>query len=60
MADKVIKIDPEFTGHGGTAGFFTWHRLEQILRAAGELRDGERIEGYRIEEAGVNFYVKKG
>lgn len=58
--EKIIKLDPNFTGHGGTAGFFTWHRLEEILRSAGELRGNESIEGYRVEDAGVNFFVKKG
>jgi len=58
MAEIIKKIDPDFTGHGGCAGFFTWERLEVILRKAGELREGETIEGYRAEQAGVNFYVK--
>ncbi len=59
MTDKIIKIDPDFNGRTGCSGFFTWQRLETILRKAGELRDGETIEGYRVEDAGVNFYVKK-
>jgi hypothetical protein len=58
MVDKVIKLDPNFKGGGGVTGFFTWNRLEHILRAAGELREGEHIEGYVLENAGVNFYVK--
>jgi hypothetical protein len=58
MVDKVIKLDPNFKDPGEVAGFFTWYRLEHILRAAGELREGEHIEGYVLENAGVNFYVK--
>lgn len=58
MKKELIKINPDFNG-GGTAGFFTWHRLEEILRAAGELRGNETIDGYRIEDAGVNFFIKK-
>lgn len=57
MANKIeVKITPNFTS-GGVSGSFTWVRLEKILRAAGELRDNEVINGYRVDGQGVNFYL---
>ncbi len=57
MAKKIeVKINPNFTC-GGVAGSFTWQRLEKILRKAGELHDNEVINGYNIDEQGVNFYI---
>jgi len=59
MADNFkVKINANFTSSVST-GSFTWHRLEKILRDAGELRDNEVINGYRIDKQGVNFYLDK-
>lgn len=59
MTDKTITLDPNFKGNAGCAGFVSQHRMEKVLRDAGQLREDEAIEGYRIEDAGLNFYVKK-
>jgi len=59
MTDKIIKIDPSFKGTAGTSGFVSWQRMETILRDAGQLRKGETVEGYCIEDAGVNFFIKR-
>ena len=57
MANKIeVKINPNFTS-GEVAGWFSWERLELILRNAGELRDNETINGYKADEQGVNFYI---
>lgn len=55
----TIAIKPGFTGRGGTVGFISWVRLVEILQQSGELRKGETIEGYRVEEAGINFFFDK-
>ncbi len=59
MTDKIISLAPGFNGRDGISGFFTWKRLEGILRDAGELRPGETIEGYRVNSAGVNFFINR-
>ncbi len=59
MSEFNIKIKSTFNGRGGTAGSFTWQRLEEILHSAKELRDDETIEGYSVSQDGVNFYIKK-
>lgn len=61
MSDKkVIPLaDPDFDGNSGVVSFISWHRLQDALRANGELREGERIAGYVIEDAGINFYIEK-
>ena len=48
-------IFPEVAG--GVVGFFSWRRLASILRDAGEIKRGERVLSYRIDEAGVHFRV---
>lgn len=60
MADKIIKVDPEFEGNSGLSGYVSWRRLEEILRAAGSLRKDETIKGYRVGDAGINFFIKMG
>jgi hypothetical protein len=42
----------------GNRGGFSWRRLEEILRAAGELRPHETVTRYRVNFDGVAFYVE--
>jgi len=57
---KVIPLaDPAFNGNSGVAGFISWDRLQYALHANGELRDGERIAGYVVEDVGISFYIEK-
>lgn len=60
----TIEIDnfgypiPEEHKLTGSAGAFSWRRLEEILRAAGELRSSECVKGYRVDHFGVSFFVE--
>jgi len=59
MAGKDIPIDLDFKSGSGVVGYFSWRRLSEILRAAGELKDNERIKGYYVTEDGVKFYTEE-
>lgn len=41
----------------GIAGFTSWRRLAEIFRAAGELREGERLLSFQVDERGIGFRV---
>jgi len=41
----------------GSYGFFSWHRLADILSDAHEIRENEKILGYKVDETGVHFLV---
>lgn len=54
------RIGNELQAHevrGATVGFISWRRLAEVLRAAGELRDYERADGYQIDDRGVTVRV---
>lgn len=42
----------------GEFGCFPWERLEGILSAAGELKDGEYVKGYRITHEGIVYFIE--
>lgn len=42
----------------GIAGFTSWLRLAEIFRAAGELRDNERLLSFQVDDRGITFYVE--
>lgn len=44
---------------GGVVGFFSWRRLAEILRESGEVKTGERLMSYRLDEHGIHYRVDR-
>lgn len=42
---------------GGVVGFFSWRRLAEILREAGEVTDAEKPLSYRLSDQGIHYRV---
>lgn len=61
MSNKRIipHNDTLFQGKAGTVGYISWERLEKMLRVVGDLREGEQVAGYVVEDTGINFYIEK-
>ncbi len=57
MANKVIKIDPDFRTGAGVSTLISYTRLEDVLRAAGELKPHLRVTGYHMDDFGISFYT---
>jgi hypothetical protein len=38
-------------------GFFSWHRLQEILRKAGEIRPNELLLSYQVDDRGICFRI---
>jgi hypothetical protein len=38
-------------------GFCSWKRLAEVYRAAGELKEGETIESFQVDERGISIRV---
>ena len=62
---KAIHIEPqtgrEIPAHevgGGVIGFISWHRLLTLFRDANELRQGESIKSFQIDERGLTFRLR--
>lgn len=53
-ADGRMISDPG----GGTAGFISWRRLKELLRAAKEIKENERLRSYTVTEDGITIYVE--
>lgn len=43
----------------GCFGTFSWRRLQDVLREAGELKDGEWVKGYRITHEGIVYFLEE-
>jgi len=59
MANKVIKIDPDFCTGSGVGCFLGWKRLEESLQKTGELAANEYISGLEVTDYGIQYYIKK-
>ena len=57
MANKIVKIDPDFRAGAGVCTLISYTRLEDVLREAGELRPKHRVTGYHMDDFGINFYI---
>lgn len=56
---SVDPIDPPRRLSGG-AGYMTWHRFAvEVLKAAGELRDGEKLVGIVVDEDGIQYFTER-
>lgn len=42
---------------GGAVGFASWPRLAEIFKEAGELRQGETLKSFQVDDRGVTFRV---
>lgn len=42
----------------GEFGCFSWRKLQEILKDAGELKDGEYVKGYRITHEGIVYFIE--
>lgn len=61
---KAVHFDAsgtEIEAHNVTSccsvGFTSWRRLVEIFRAAGELRPGETLKSFQIDDRGITFRV---
>lgn len=60
MSKLEIKTKPELCqGSGGLAGAISWERLEEQLRSAGELRNGETIIRVEVDENGITYFIHR-
>lgn len=61
MSEKMIVPlnDPDFKAGGGVVSQLGWRRLERLLKSTGELREGEQVAGYAIDNSGIRFYIEK-
>lgn len=60
MSDKVIKIDPEFDGNTGLAGYVSWQRIEKILHDVGILSGNESIQSHRVGDSCIIIKINPG
>ena len=42
---------------GCTVGFASWRRMVEIFRAANELRPGETLKSFQVDDRGITFRV---
>ena len=43
---------------GYSVGFASWRRLVEIFKAAGELRPGETLKSFQVDDRGITFRVE--
>lgn len=48
---------PAFAVSGESVGFISWRRLAEVLGSARELRGGENVVSYQIDDRGLTFRV---
>lgn len=60
---KAIHFDrhgneiPAHEVRAGTTGFVSWGRMAEVLAAANELRPGEHVKSFQVDERGISFRV---
>lgn len=50
--------DKDITPNGHVCTFISYQRLAEVLKATGNVRKGEEIKGYSIEENGIRIIFK--
>lgn len=56
--DNVKKELKQTRAHG-IVGFISFHRLESVLREAGELRERETVTQFYVDTRGIEFVVER-
>ncbi len=51
-----VKLDDTYTGCGTTC-LVGWERFEKMLRETGDLHPNEILEGVKVTEAGIQYYI---
>ncbi len=51
-----VKLDPNWTG-SGVAMTLRWERLEEMLKEQGQLRTDEKLDGAKVTQHGIRYYI---
>lgn len=51
-----VKLDAEYRGSGTTATV-RWFHFEKMLRNEGKLHPNEKLEGVKISEDGIQYFI---
>lgn len=43
----------------GVTGYISWGRLAETLKGCGEVREGEKIVGFNVDDRGISFVVEE-
>jgi len=59
MSKRIeVKLSPEFAG-AGTCSVIRWDIFEQMLRDTEHLKDDETLDGVKVDENGIQYYIRK-
>lgn len=53
-----VKLDPNYSGSGTTCTAW-WSDFEKMLRGTGKLHPDEKLEGVKVTEHGIQYYIGK-
>lgn len=55
-----IKLSPGFICLGsGTCAVVRWETFEQMLRDTEHLHDDETLDGVKVDQSGIQYYIRK-